>query len=438
MGIFIMILQLIVSLSILVVFHEMGHFLPAKWFKTKVEKFYLFFNPKFSLFKKQIGETEYGIGWIPLGGYVKIAGMVDESMDKEQMAKPPEPWEFRSKPAWQRLIIMIGGVTVNLILGFLIFCMMLFVWGDKFIPNDNIKYGIFPDELGQEIGLQEGDKILKVGQEDFLRFNPGKFREAVVFKDVRDVTIERAGSPINLKISDDQAKRCVKNSVFGPQTPVYVEQLQAGPARDAGMLPGDRIIGIDGQSTPFYHQFKKLLNDRMGQSITVAALRDRDTMYFDMVTTEKGLLKFGLRSGEDIFGFERNDYGFAESIPAGIKKGNDFLMNYFNSFAKMFNGDISPNDSLGGFISITKLFPQTWQWEEFWRITALLSFILGIMNLLPIPGLDGGYVMFLFWEVITGKKLSEKFMERAITVGFILLLALLIYANGLDILRLFK
>ncbi|MCB0661717.1 MAG: RIP metalloprotease RseP [Saprospiraceae bacterium] len=460
----VMIGQLMLSLCILIILHEMGHFLPAKWFKTRAEKFYLFFDPWISLIKakKLNGSwqvktalskdqefenddedvTEYGIGWLPLGGYVKIAGMVDESFDKEQMAKPPQPWEFRSKPAWQRLIIMLGGVTVNFILGFLLFGMVLWVWGDEYLPNKNVAYGIYTDSLGRELGLQDGDVVLSVGDKPFEKFNPKFLSQEIVINGADKITVRRDGAekqlPVDPKfigiLSSHDGQR---QQLFAPRIPTIIGVIaEDAPGYEAGLRQEDQIIALNKVSTPYYNNLKDQLEMHKKEKVEVTVLRNgKDTLNFSTQVNENGQIGFQPYYYDHFFDFEKQEYSAAEAFPLGFQKGWDFLASQVTAFKRMFSGQIKATESLGGFGTFAKIFGTTWEWDHFWQMTAIISLILAFMNLLPIPALDGGHVMFLLYEVVTGRKPSDKFMEVATTAGFILVLALVIFANGLDIMR---
>lgn len=441
MSVLSIIAQLIVSLSILVVLHELGHFIPAKLFKTRIEKFYLFFDPWFSLLKKKVGDTEYGIGWLPLGGYVKIAGMVDESLDMEQMKQPPQPWEFRSKKTWQRLIIMLGGVTVNFILGFFIFGMMLFVYGEQFLPAKNLTYGVSVDSLGYEIGLRDGDKILSVGDEPFDQFNPMAIVRGIVIDNATNIRVAREGSTVTIPIDPKfvgvlSSHKAQGASMIAPRIPFVVHEATANtPAEAAGLKPGDRIIQMNGAATPFYHEFVKKLQAAKGTEIEIGYQREQ-TYYNTRITPNaEGMIGVSVEGADYFFDFERREYSFLQSLPAGVSRGWNFLATQFKAFGQIFRGKIKATESLGGFGTIARLFPDSWDWEIFWRNTAYLSLILAFMNLLPIPALDGGHVMFLIYEAVSGKKPGDKFMEYATIIGFALVLGLVLFANGLDVWR---
>ena len=438
----IMIAQLFLSLSILIILHELGHFSPAKWFGTRVEKFYLFFDPWFSLWKTQKGETEYGIGWLPLGGYVKISGMVDESFDTDFTDAEPQPWEFRSKPAWQRLIIMIDGVTVNFILGFFIFGMILWHWGEEYLPAKNAIYGIHADSVGLDMGLQHGDKVLGVGDFTLDKFDDAVVRKEIILNNAKDIRVERNGRnmdiPVDPKFVDLLSRSSNANlSIFHLRFPFIIDSIPDGsPMAKNGIQKGDRLIGINNEVLAFNTEFRKGLKKYAGQDVQLLALRNnRDTVRAQTTISEAGLLGIFTKVPLTIFETEKEEYSLARALPAGVAKGMGFLGDQFKAFGQMFKGKIKASESLGGFGSIGKMFGKKWDWYRFWRMTAILSLILAVMNLLPIPALDGGYVMFLLWEMVTGKKVSDKFMEKAVTVGFILILALMVYANGLDIFR---
>src|SRR5688500_15456465 len=408
--------QFLLSLSLLIVLHELGHYIPAKLFKTRVEKFYLFFDVKFALLKKKIGETEYGIGWLPLGGYVKIAGMVDESMDLEQMKQPPQPWEFRSKPAWQRLIIMLGGVTVNFLLGFLIFGMMLWVYGKEYIVNDKLEYGVYVDSLGTDLGFREGDKVISIGGEKMNEFSPGLLRREIVLNNAREIEVLRDGQPVKLNVDPKYVQLLSSNDykdyiVIGPRIPFSISKVTAGSnAEKAGLQPGDKIISIDGKPLAFQHEIMQELQLVKNKTIEVGYERDGSIQNTQVLVDESGRIGVSLNRATELGWTAREEYSLAQAIPAGFHEGIDFMGDWFKGIGKLFEGKVKAKDSLGGFISITKLFSTSWDWESFWRITGILSFILAIMNLLPIPALDGGHVMFLIWEVVTGKKPGDKFM----------------------------
>lgn len=438
---------MLLSLSILIILHEMGHFFPAKWFKTRVEKFYLFFDPWFELFKKKIGETEYGIGWLPLGGYVKIAGMIDESFDTEQMKEEPKPWEFRSKPAWQRLIIMLGGVTVNFLLGFFIYGMIFWVWGEEFIPTKNVTYGVQPDSLGMVIGIQPGDKVLAIDTVQLKRFNPNVVKAEIIIHNARTLTVERNGEQVKLPISEEVAMALSKYenrefSLYSPRSPFLVEKFTSdSPAEKAGLRAGDQVVSLNGKQTLWFSEFYEQLTalPQTETEVQIGILRKdattgaMDTLTLPVVTGKDGKIgayPIGLET-------ERKHYTFAQAIPAGFKRGANFLSSQIQAFGQMFTGKIKAQDSLGSFITIGSMFPSTWDWESFWSMTAMLSLVLAFINLLPIPALDGGHVMFLIFEVLTGKKPSDRFMEIATMIGFVILIALMVFAIGLDISRLF-
>ena len=429
--------QLILSLSILVVLHEMGHFFPAKWFKMRVEKFYLFFDPWFSLFKIKKGETEYGIGWIPLGGYVKISGMIDESMDKEQLKKAPEPWEFRSKPAWQRLIVMVGGVTMNLILAMCIYAMLLFVFGEKYLPTANMKYGIWcVDSLANEIGFQNGDKILSVDDKKVENFHD--VVPEMLYS--TSVQVERDGEKINLIIPKDFIEKIIsKRAAFiSPRFPCEVDSLMKGMAAEkAGLKKGDKIIGMNEVQTEYFQSVTQQLEKNKGKTVSLKIVRDTDTTSLNLLVNDEGKLGFNVKPLEEVFEFRTKSYGFFASFPAGIHKAVDKLSDYIRQFKLIFDFKTGAYKGVGSFLTIGSLFSSTWDWESFWELTAILSIVLAFMNILPIPALDGGHVLFLLYEVVTGKKPSDKFLEYAQYVGMFLLLALMVYALGNDILRLF-
>jgi len=438
----IMIGQLILSLSILIVLHEGGHFLPAKWFGTRVEKFYLFFDPWFSLFKFKKGETEYGIGWLPLGGYVKISGMIDESLDTEQMKEPPQPWEFRSKTAWQRLVIMLGGVTVNFILGFLIWGMVLFVWGEQYFPAKNVTYGIHAGELGEEMGLKTGDKILSVGDAAFDKFSDRLVVREIIINSADKIKVLRDGREQDIPVDPKfigvlSSSKNKDRPLFVPRLPFTIQRIpKDSPAEKAGLKVEDQIIGANGQPTPFYDQFAAIADANKGKAISITALRNKkDTVRMTANITEEGKLGAFRHTTSYFFESETQEYSLAEALPAGTAKGWSFLRDQVKAFGQIFSGNIKASDSLGGFGTIAKMFDVTWEWERFWRMTAILSLILAFMNLLPIPALDGGHVMFLLYEVVTGRKPSDKFMEYATIIGFVLVLSLVIYANVMDFLR---
>ena len=439
--------QFILSLSILIVLHELGHFIPAKLFKTRVEKFYLFFDYKFSLFKKKIGETVYGIGWIPLGGYVKISGMIDESMDTEQMALPPQPWEFRTKPAWQRLIIMLGGVFVNFILGIFIYTMLMYAYGEKFLPNENVKDGVWvQDSLAINLGIQTGDKVLTIDGERIKKFNeliPG-------FITGNNFQIERNGIVIDKVIPENFISQLVDRdksagAILLPRYPYTIAGIsEDSPNTNADLQPKDIIIAINGNSIKYFDEAQHELDKFKNQEITVTVKRASETKEVSVKVTEQGKLGVGLGqlNFNDLeklgyYTFADIDYSFAEAIPAGWNKSWKTLTDYVKQLKKIFNPSTGAYKGLGGFISIGSVFPSEWSAESFWNITAFLSIMLGFMNLLPIPALDGGHVVFTLWEMITGKKPGDKFLEYAQITGFLLLIALLLFANGNDLFKLF-
>ena len=431
--------QLILSLSILVILHEFGHFFFAKLFKTRVEKFYLFFNPWFSLFKVKKGETEYGIGWLPLGGYVKISGMIDESMDKEQMKQPPQPWEFRSKKTWQRLLIMLGGVLVNFILAFIIYIMILFTWGEKYLPNDSLSYGIMADSTAIDLGFKNGDKILTVGSEKIIKFKDAIHN--IIVNDNKTVVVNRNGENVEIKIPATAVEKLINDPTFiSPRFPFEIGDIpNESKAKKMGFEVGDKIIEINGQPVEFYDQVKEILNKNKNKEVDIKIKRKDQVKEIKAQLSKEGTLGVYVNTNfEDFFKFETHEYSFFEAIPAGIKKAFRTLNSYIKQLKMLFNTDTGAYKSLGGFISIGKIFPSTWDWQAFWSLTAFLSIILAIMNVLPIPALDGGHVMFLLYEMITGRKPGEKFMEYAQIAGMVILIGLLLFANGNDIIKLFK
>jgi regulator of sigma E protease len=430
--------QLILSLSILVILHEFGHFMFARLFKTRVEKFYLFFDPWFSLFKIKKGETEYGVGWLPLGGYVKISGMIDESMDKEAMKLPPQPWEFRSKTAWQRLLIMLGGVMMNFVFAMIIYIGVLFAWGESYLPTENAKYGIEVSETGKQIGFQNGDKILGIDNhpvENFASIVP-----TIVLDNAKTVQIERAGQKMDVEISDaDLAVLLKSKSVIAPRRPfeIKVGKLEKdAPAQKAGLEVEDVFVGADSVKFTYYDEFTDYLATKKDQAIKLQLIRNGQLIEKDVNVSSEGKIGFyAAYINPDIFEYKTIEYGFFASIPAGIKKGMQTTTDYLKQFRLFFNKEAKAYESLGGFATIGSIFPGTWDWFAFWNMTAFISIILAIMNLLPIPALDGGHVMFLIGEIITGRKPGEKFLEYAQIAGMVLLLALVLYANANDIIK---
>ena len=442
--------QFILSLSLLIVLHELGHFIPAKLFKTRVEKFYLFFDYKFSILKKKVGETVYGIGWIPLGGYVKISGMIDESMDTEQMKQPAQPWEFRSKPAWQRLIIMLGGVFVNFVLGIFIYIMLMWAYGENYLPNQsvNAKDGIWvQDSLAMKVGLQTGDKILTVDGEKVKKFS-GLTLE---FINGNSFQIERDGQVIDKKIPTDFISQLMdRGKEAGPMVSIRLPFMigkipDSSRNKNSGIQVKDLIVKVNGQEKKYYDEIEAEFLKNKGQKITLTVKRNNQNFDIPVSISDKGKLEVNptnLKTTEiaklGFYDLENIEYSFVEAIPAGWNKSWKTLTDYVKQLKKIFNPSTGAYKGLGGFISIGSIFPDEWSAESFWTITAFLSIMLGFMNLLPIPALDGGHVVFTLWEMITGKKPGDKFLEYAQVIGFVLLLALLLFANGNDIFRLFK
>ena len=426
-------IQLLLSLSFLIVLHELGHFIPAKLFKTRVEKFFLFFDVKFALFKKKIGGTVYGIGWLPLGGYVKISGMIDESMDKEQMAQPPQPWEFRSKPAWQRLIIMLGGVTVNLVLGFLIYMMIIFVWGTNYVGPEDMPKGFAVADEFKEFGFKDGDRVLQVNGKDFE--NSLDINRHLFMRDVESITVlHQDNSKETIELPEEIGYQMFQQGVMVPFTPLQRPVLDSVVADRvagvAGLKKGDSIISVNNQQIGFWHEMKPIVAENSGKPIEVTYKRGNEVQSLMLTPDEDG--KLGVTNAVD-YEWHNRTYGFGESVKEGFKYGYWTLRDYIYQFKYVFTKKGA--SQLGGFGAIGGLFPDTWNWQGFWLTTALISIILAFMNILPIPALDGGHVMFLLYEMVTGRKPNDKFMEIAQMVGFFILIALVLYANANDVYR---
>ncbi|MCT4613389.1 MAG: RIP metalloprotease RseP [Marinifilaceae bacterium] len=448
MEILVKVTQFLLSLSILVVLHEMGHFLFAKAFKTRVEKFYMFFNPWFSLFKFKKGETEYGIGWLPLGGYVKISGMIDESMDKEQMKQEPQPYEFRSKKAWQRLLIMVGGVLVNFVLAFAIYIGVLFTWGDTYLPAENAKYGIVCDSLAQSIGLENGDIIVSLDNKKIERFS--SITSEILFSEAKTIQLIRKAEQKSIDIPEwFVPKLMARSSESFDVNPLISLRYPFGPyivanfakeslANKAGLKVNDEIVGVDSVQFDYLDQFISYLQARPEKEIVLNVKRSDKYLNIHLKLDKTAKIGVMGKNPSIKFDYKVKEYGFFESIPAGINKGFASIANYIKQFKLIFSSKAQGYKSLGGFLTIGNIFPASWNWQAFWNLTALLSIILAVMNILPIPALDGGHVMFLLYEIITGRKPGDKFMEYAQIAGMVLLLGLLLFANANDVMKLFK
>jgi regulator of sigma E protease len=433
-------INFLMSLSLLIVLHELGHFIPARIFKTRVEKFYLFFDIKYSLFKKQIGETLYGIGWLPLGGYVKISGMIDESMDKEQMAQEPKEWEFRSKPAWQRLIIMLGGVVVNVVVGFIIYIGLIAYDGTNEANGTDYKYGFgFPETL-EKIGFEQGDQILLLDK-DTIAYAPS-FNHKLIFRDINTVTVLRDGQPVEISIPEDIGNRLFEAGVstsLEPRFPFKIDSVEAGTkAAEIGLKKDYKIISVANHPIEFNTDYTYAINHKVTDSIPFELVyQDSNgkefTKTIDFDGERKTLGIYKSPTDKTYAKVERKQYTFSESISAGISQGYWTMHDYIVQFKYVFTKKGA--SQLGGFGTIAKLYPDTFDWAGFWATTAFISFILAIMNILPIPALDGGHVMFLLYEIITGRKPGDKFLERAQIIGIVILLSLMLYANGNDLFK---
>lgn len=429
------IIQFLLSISLLIILHELGHFIPAKLFKTRVEKFYLFFDPWFSLFKKKIGDTEYGIGWLPLGGYVKISGMIDESMDTEQMKGEPKPWEFRSKPAWQRLIIMIGGVTVNVILAFFIYAMILFAWGKVYIPNENLTYGVYADSLALKNGFEQGDRIVSVGNDHPKTLQIAN--QEILFGGARKIEVLRNGESVTIELPADIDQEMLATgaqALFYERFPIQIDSVLPGSnAAQAGLKKNDKITAVDGLPVGSFQDLLMKLPRYSGSEVSMDVEREGRTMSLQIQIDSTGRVGFLNKPIYDFIKTEHREYGFFESFPAGVQEGSATLVSYVRSMKLLFSSE--GVKQIGGFGTIASLFGNSWDWMRFWNMTALLSIILAVMNILPIPALDGGHVMFLLYEMITGREPNPKFLEYAQMIGIAILLTLLLYANGMDLFR---
>lgn len=442
MDILIKVAQFLLSLSLLIILHELGHYIAARIFKTRVEKFYLFFDAwdkKLFSFKK--GDTEYGIGWLPLGGYVKISGMIDESMDKEQMKLPPQPHEFRSKPAWQRLIIMLGGVTVNFILGILIYIMIVFVWGEEYVKPEGVKMGFAVEDTFKEYGFQDGDKILKVNGEE--PFDVMEINKTLFLRKVKDITVKHeSGTEETINLPENIGKiMWEKGEMFPFKERSYAvidTVITESPAAKAGIIKGDKVIDINGKSVTYWNEFT---NEVDSLPINLTLLRGVDTIKVlakpEILEKKSKKHQIGVNTlGKDALDIQSKEYSLGQSVSRGNQLGLEKLKDFVNQFQYLFTKKGA--NEVGGFIAIGKIFPSTWSWQAFWYITAFLSIMLGFMNLLPIPALDGGHALFVVFEMLTGKKPSDKFLEYAQIAGFVFLMALILYANGNDVYKLVK
>lgn len=443
-------LQLFFALSLLIILHEFGHFFFARLFKTRVEKFYLFFDflfpfpnvLNFSLFKKKKNGTEYGLGWFPLGGYVKIAGMVDESMDKEQMDKEPEPWEYRSKKAWQRLFIMLGGIILNVITAIVIYAVVFGVWGEEYLPTQNVKYGIAADSVAESIGLRDGDMIKSVGGNEVERFT--KVVPEMIISEASTIEVIRDGREVTIDIPEGTINTLVKRrslSFIAPRVPVVVDEVVKGSeAEKMGLKKGDSIIAMNGEHIMFFDEFNDRKKTLIGQPLSISVVRDNNIVELNGKVPEDNMLGFANNFNyANYFETSSTKYGFFSAIGKGFTHTFATIGGYWQQLKFLFTSkEVKASESLGGIVSFGKLFPEVFDWQSFLILTAFVSIILAVMNLLPIPGLDGGYVIFLLFEMISGKKVSDSVMEKATTVGLVLLLGLMLYANGLDIFRLFQ
>ena len=436
----IQILQFILGLSLLVVLHELGHFIPAIAFKTRVEKFYLFFDPWFSLFKTKIRGTEVGIGWLPLGGYVKISGMVDESMDKDQMAKPPEPWEFRSKPAWQRLIILLGGVTVNFIVAIVIYSGMMAYYGDTYVSNDSLKDGVWVNDLGHELGLMTGDRIISVGGDNLDRFSDIKIE--MLLGSGSNVAVARGADIIMLPITTDFVAKAIESKApwMTPRIPYFVKGFtENSPAGKTGLLQGDQIVSFNGVSMPYFDQYIKEVPNFAGQPVTIGILRSDSVISFDFTVSENGQMGVYYENNlAEFFPLTTIKYTGFGAVREGWNQSITKLGFYIRQVKLIFQPETGAYKEAGGFIAILQQYPTEWDWRYFWSFTAFLSLALGFLNVLPIPALDGGHVVFVLVEMITGKVPSTKIMETAQMIGFFLLLGLFVLVNGNDVFKLFQ
>jgi regulator of sigma E protease len=431
--------QFFLSLSILIILHELGHFLFARLFNTRVEKFYLFFNPWFTLFKVKRGDTEFGMGWLPLGGYVKISGMIDESMDKEQMSKEPQPWEFRSKPAWQRLLIMLGGVMVNFLLALVIYASMLYAWGERYLPPESLTYGIHADSLARQVGFRHGDHIVSLDNQRVDQFY--QITPKIILENIQVVQVRRDGELVDIRIPRDIVPEILSGRSFiDIRFPFIIDGFVSGSvAKEAGMQKGDRVLGLDGMEIPYFLEFREKLGQYRNQDVPITVERNGETVDIMVRVPDEGLL--GVQPVAQLnkfFELRTVSYSFLEAIPAGITRGIETFSSYLQQLRLIFSPQTGAYRELGGFITIGSIFPGVWDWQAFWGMTAFLSIVLAIMNILPIPALDGGHVMFLLYEIISGRKPSEKFMEYAQIAGMLFLLALIFYANANDIVRLFR
>ncbi|MBQ9138486.1 MAG: RIP metalloprotease RseP [Alistipes sp.] len=435
------IIQFFMSLTLLVTVHEFGHFIMARLFRIRVDKFYIFFDWGFSLFKFRRGETEYGMGWLPLGGYCQIAGMIDENQGSKDLASEPQPWEFRSKPAWQRFLVLVAGVTMNVILAFFIYCGISYAWGEQYLANEDVTrgYGYSFNADGESLGFRDGDGIITINDEEIVN-SAAILSRVILAEDDLNVVVLRDGAPTGVTVPYEKINSLRQKEEFGQFCtvlhPFIIDSLVSDSAKASGLQKGDRIVGIDGIDEVNFGSYAALLTERAGKAAELKVVRGQEQLSVLVDVNAEG--KIGVMTAALPYTLRTKSYTLLQAIPAGARLTGKTINNYWNQLKLIVKPDTGLYKQVGGFIAIGKIFPGSWDWHAFWSMTAFLSIILAIMNIIPIPGLDGGHTLFTLWEMITRRKVSEHVLEIAQYVGLVLLLALMLFANGNDIYRLFK